>query len=96
VIIQNDIGNQAALSTIVATMTSNLRIGELPVGVRVEPDESGLPRPSVVHLGRLYTLDRHRLRSRAGVLSAGALARVDQAIAVSLGLTRHRLRPAER
>ena len=86
VIIQNDLGNEAALSTIVAVVTSNLRIGELPIGVFVEPEDSGLPRPSVVHLGRLYTIGRNRLRDWAGVLSPRALNRVDRAIAVSLGL----------
>ena len=91
-VIQNDVGNQVSRSTIVAALTSNLRTAELPVGVLVEPEESGLPQRSVVHLGRIATVDKGRLRDRVGALSRGALARVDQAILVSLGLERFRLR----
>jgi len=35
-IIQNDIGNQASALTIVAAITSNLKVASLPVGVVVE------------------------------------------------------------
>lgn len=85
-VIQNDIGNQASALTIVAAITSNLRVARLPVGVLIEPTESGLPRSSVVHLGHVYTVDKNRLERRAGVLSSETMQQVDQAIAVSLGL----------
>ncbi len=90
VIIQNDIGNQASRTTIVDAVISNLRVAELPVGVLIEPRECGLPRPSVVHVGRIATIDRGQLRDRAGALTPRALARVDRAILVSLGLERFR------
>lgn len=85
-IVQNDVGNQASQLTIVAAITGNLRVGRLPVGVRVSPQESGLPRPSVVHLGHLYTVDKRRLGRRAGSLPQARLRQVDRAIQVSLGL----------
>lgn len=50
---QNDVGNRASQLTIVAAITSNLRAALRPVGVRIAPKESGLPRPSVVHQKRL-------------------------------------------
>lgn len=85
-VIQNDVGNQASALTIVAAVTSNLRADRLPVGVLVEPGESGLPRPSVVHLGHIYSVDQTRLRQRAGRLDAETMRKVDRAISVSLGL----------
>jgi mRNA interferase MazF len=85
-ILQNDVGNRASQLTIVAAITSNLHVARLPVGVRIAPKESGLPRLSVVHLGHLYTIDKRRLGRRAGMLSQARLRNVDRAIQVSLGL----------
>ena len=85
-IVQNDVGNRASRLTIVAAITSSLRVAQLPVGVAVAPDESGLPRESVVHLGHLYTVDKRRLGRRVGSLTHARLRQVDRAIQVSLGL----------
>lgn len=85
-VVQNDVGNRASQLTIVAAITSNLRVARLPVGVRIAPGESGLPRQSVVHLGHLYTVDKRRLGQRVGSLSEARLRQVDLAIQVSLGL----------
>ncbi len=85
-IVQNDVGNRVSQLTIVAAITSNLRVARLPVGVQVSPKETGLPRPSVIHLGHLYTIDKGRLGRRAGRLSQLRLREVDRAIQVSLGL----------
>lgn len=83
---QNDIGNQVSALTIVAAITTNLRVADLPVGVRIEPQESGLPRPSVVHLGHIYTVDKRRLGRRAGQLPAEVMRQINAAVQVSLGL----------
>ncbi|MGH2353875.1 MAG: type II toxin-antitoxin system PemK/MazF family toxin [Chloroflexota bacterium] len=90
-VIQNDVGNRASALTIVAAITSNLRVADLPVGVCIEPRDSGLPRQSVIHLGHLYTVDKRRLQRRIGALPAAVMERVDQAILVSLGLRPFRL-----
>ncbi len=78
--------DQVSQLTIVAAITSNLRVARLPVGIRIAPKESGLPKPSAVHLGHLYTVDKRRLRQRVGTLSQLRLREVDRAIQVSLGL----------
>ena len=85
-VVQNDIGNQASALTIMAAITSNLRVAKLPVGVRVEPTESGLTHPSVIHLGHLYTVDKRRLQRRVGQLASETMRQVDIALQVSLGL----------
>jgi mRNA interferase MazF len=85
-VVQNDIANQASGATIVAAVTSNLAVARLPVGVRIEPGESGLSRPSVVHAGHIYTVDKARLGRRVGRLTPSSMQQVDHALQVSLGL----------
>jgi mRNA interferase MazF len=85
-VIQNDIGNKVGSLTIVAAITSNLKVAELPVGVLIKPKESGLPHESVVHLGQIYTIDKERLQSFVGTLSEHMMAEIDKAIEISLGL----------
>lgn len=85
-VVQNDIGNRASRLTIVAGITTNLRVGQLPVGVLLDPGESGLPRVSAVHLGQLHTVDRLRLERRIGRLPRAKMREVDEALRVSLGL----------
>lgn len=91
-VVQNDVANRASALTIVAAITTNLRVAELPVGVRIEPEDSGLPGPSVIHLGHLYTVDKARLQRRAGALPPRVMSRVDDASRTSLGLQPFRLR----
>lgn len=95
-VVQNDVANRVSSLTIVAAMTCNLRVAELPVGVRLDPHETGLPRPSAVHLGHLYTIDKRRLQRQAGSVSAETMARVEHAFLVSLGVEPFRMPPASR
>lgn len=85
-VIQNDIGNKASNLTIVAAITSNLRVSELPVGIIITPEESGLPHKSVIHLGQIYTIDKERLENLVGILPKKKMSEVDKAIEISLGL----------
>ncbi len=85
-VIQNDIGNKVSGLTIVAAITSNLKVAELPVGVLIVPEESGLQRSSAVHLGQLYTIDKERLQNLVGTLPKRKMAEVNKALEASLGL----------
>lgn len=85
-VIQNDVGNKVGSLTIVAAITSNLKVAELPVGVLIKPKESGLPHESVVHLGQIHTIDKERLQNLIGTLSVHKMLEVDEAIKVSFGL----------
>jgi mRNA interferase MazF len=86
VIVQNDVGNQHSALTIVAAVTSNLRVASLPVGVLLKAGEGGLAHDSVVHCGHVYTVDKKRLRTRLGQLALARMVEVDKALACSLGL----------
>ena len=90
-IIQNDIGNQASQLTIVATITSSLKVAQLPVGVLITPKESGLDHDSAIHLGQIYTIDKNRLLNLVGTISPSKMQEIDTAIRVSLGLMPFRM-----
>lgn len=86
VVIQNDVGNKVSSLIIVAAITSNLKVADLPVGVMIMPEESGLSHKSVIHLGQIYTIDKERLENYVGMLSQSKMLEVDKAIEISLGL----------
>ncbi|MBI5182206.1 MAG: type II toxin-antitoxin system PemK/MazF family toxin [Nitrospirae bacterium] len=85
-VIQNDVGNRVSGLTIVAAITSNLKVAELPIGVLITPEESGLRHKSVIHLGQIYTIDKERLQNLIGTLTKGKMSEVNKAAEISLGL----------
>lgn len=87
VVAQHDGFNQNAISTTVAAAaTSNLRLAAMPGNVRLRSGEAGLPKPSVVHVSRIATVDRKRLGERIGTLSAARLQRVLEGVGLVFGL----------
>lgn len=85
-VIQNDITNSYALTTIVAAITSRVSTPPYPNEVVVSPGRTGLEVMSTVRLGQVRTVDRRRLIERLGQVDTGAMRRVDAAIRISLGL----------
>ena len=86
-IIQNDIGNKFSPVTIVAAITSKLSTVPYPVEVPVSPTkQNGLTAPSAIHLDQIRSVDRKRLVKPLGKIDQQTLARVDEAIKISLGL----------
>ena len=86
-IVQNDTGNRHSPTVIAAAITSQLGKAKLPTHIALAAQGSGLPRDSVILLEQIRTLDKHRLRERAGQITAEDQRRVDQALDVSLGLS---------
>jgi len=86
VVIQNEVGNKVSSLIVVAAITSNLKVADLPVGVMITPEESGLSHKSVIHLGQIYTIDKERLENLVGILPKIKMLEVDKAIEISLGL----------
>jgi mRNA interferase MazF len=83
-VVQNDVGNQYAATTIVAAVTGTLK--EYPVTVALTPPDGGVDRKSMVNLAQILTLDKSRLVKRLGSISKGRLREVDAALLVSLGI----------
>lgn len=85
-VVQHDRFNRSAISTtVVAAVTSNLRLGAMPGNVRLRRGEAGLPRASVVNVSQIRTIDRARLVDRVGVLGAGKMRDVLKGLALLLG-----------
>lgn len=83
-VIQNDIGNKEAATTIVAAITSKFGPDLYPVEVLIKAPEGGLESDSVVRLDQIHTVDKTRLVKRLGRIDPATLREVDRAIAISL------------
>ena len=86
-VLQNEIGNRHSPTVIAAAITSRLDKARLPTHINIRAADTGLAKDSVVLLEQIRTLDKHRLRERAGQITPADQKRVDQALDVSLGLT---------
>lgn len=85
-IIQNDVGNRYSPTVIAAAITSQQDKARLPTHIRVNADDCGLSKDSVVLLEQVRTIDKQCLKERMGSLGLGAMDRVDRALSVSFGL----------
>ena len=86
-IVQNDIGNQYSPTTIVAAITSQISKAKLPTHVELPRDDYGLEKDSVLLLEQLRTIDKRRLKEKITFLDQEIMAKVDEALKISLGLT---------
>ncbi|MGO9096297.1 MAG: type II toxin-antitoxin system PemK/MazF family toxin [Bryobacteraceae bacterium] len=88
-VIQNDVGNRYSPLTIVAAITSSVSLAPYPVEAVIDPNaRNGLEVRSSIRLDQIRTMDRRRLVRRLGAVDPGTMAKVDEAIRISLGLVR--------
>ena len=85
-IVQNDTGNRHSPTVIAAAITSQTGKARLPTHISVSPLSCGLPKQSIILLEQVRTLDKRRLRERAGRIPEDDMRRVDEALGVSMGL----------
>jgi len=83
-VIQNDIGNEKAATTIVAAISSSVKI--YPMNVKIDPPEEGLDRQSIIKTSQILTISKDRLEKRLGRLSAEKMEEINRAIKLSLDL----------
>jgi len=83
-VVQNDVGNEYAATTIVAAISTTIKV--YPVTVPLARGEGGLRKLSRVNLAQLLTIDKERLRRRLGQLNETRLHAVDAALRISLDL----------
>jgi mRNA interferase MazF len=84
-VIQNDIGNEKAPTTIVAAISSSVKL--FPMNVQINPPEGGLDHPSIIKTSQILTISKARLEKRLGRLSRDSMDDVDRAIKLSLALS---------
>lgn len=85
-ILQNDVGNRHSPTVIAAAITSKQDKTHLPTHIGLQAQSCGLSRNSIVLLEQIRTLDKQRLREKAGKLTEQDQRRVDQALGISVGL----------
>ena len=87
-VVQNNTANRYSGVILVAPLTSNLRVAELPVGVLIEPPEGGVKKSSAIHCGQIHTVDRDEFTPERllGQISLSTIQKVDRALKISLGL----------
>ncbi|MEH2379221.1 MAG: type II toxin-antitoxin system PemK/MazF family toxin [Nostoc sp.] len=87
-ILQNDVSNEYSPITVVAAITSKFTEPLYPTQVLIRVPEGGLEVDSVVLLNQIRSIDKQRLIKPLGMLHQEAIAQVDRAIQISLGLVK--------
>jgi|WetSurMetagenome_2_1015567.scaffolds.fasta_scaffold832913_2 mRNA interferase MazF len=83
-VLQNDLGNRYANTTIVAAITG--RIKDLPTLVDVNPSKSnGLRQPCAINLSHIRTVSQSRLTTRIGRLEDIYFPQIELAMLLSCG-----------
>ncbi len=85
-IVQNDVGNKFSPTVIAAAITSQRFKNNLPTHIRVNADNCGLAKDSIVLLEQVRTIDKRRLREKMGNLDKQDMYKIDKALSVSFGL----------
>jgi mRNA interferase MazF len=89
IVIQDDAFNQSDLRTvIVALLSSNPKLANMPGNVWLEASESGLARDSVINVSQLVTLDRSVLRDCVRQVGEVTLELLNRGLLTVLGLPR--------
>ena len=85
-VIQNNVGNKYSPTVIVAAITSHIEKAKLPTHVELSAKEHGLEKDSVILLEQVRTIDKQRLQQKITELDEKVMAKVDEALKISLGL----------
>ena len=86
-IIQADEFSKSAIRSITcAAITSNLRLAAAPGNVRAAARATGLPKPSVVNVSQILTLDKTFLTERIKKLDSHTMHLVDDGLRLAMNL----------
>ena len=86
-IVQSDEFNRSGIRTVIcAAVTSNLNLAGAPGNVHLSTRASGLPKPSVVNISQLISLDRTRLAERVKGIDAQSMLQVDEGLRLIMTL----------
>jgi len=86
-IVQADEYNRSSIRTLIcASITSNLNLAGAPGNVHLSTRASGLPKPSVVNVTQVMSLDRRRLTERVKTIDSESMRQVDEGLRLVLNL----------
>jgi mRNA interferase MazF len=84
--VQGDIFNRSRIATtVVCLVTSNLDRARAPGNVSLRKGAGGLPKPSVVNVSQLITVDKTDLEERIGQLSADTIRSIQAGLRLLFG-----------
>ena len=88
VVVSSDRFNSSRISTVLAAaISSNTRLADGPGNVSLDAGDGGLPKPSVVNVTQISTINKHELSAPIGRLTFAQLDAVDAGLRLALGLT---------
>ena len=86
-IIQDNQYNQSKIATvIVLSITSTIRLADLPGNILLHKKESGLPKKSVINVSQIATIDKSWLEKKVASLSQMVMEEIDYGLGLVLGL----------
>ena len=85
-VVQNDVGNKYAPTTIIAPITSSVTKKPLPTHLHLQAGEGNLSAESIILFEQMKVIDKQRLRSKIGIISAETIEKANQALKISLGI----------
>ena len=85
-VIQNDILNKHAPTTIIAPITSKVYTKEYPTNVIIKKEDSKLKVDSTILLNQIRTIDKKRITKKIGSLDNFTMNKTNKAIRISLGI----------
>jgi len=88
-VVQNNMGNKYSPTVVVAPITCSLKKKPLPTHVTI-PAFCGLTVESMALVEQIRTIDRLRLDGYIGRIDSKVQLRIDTALAVCVGIERHR------
>jgi len=86
-VVQNDIGNKFSPTVIIAAITSQINKAKMPTHIEISANDFGLLKDSVILLEQIRTIDKRRLKEKVGKLNDELLAKVDEALGISFGIS---------
>jgi mRNA interferase MazF len=85
VVVQSDAFNGSRIrTTVLCAITSNLTRAKAPGNVLLQKGEANLPRPCVVNVSHIVTVDKSFLREKIGTLSRLRIAEIDAGLRLVL------------
>lgn len=86
-IVQSDDFNRSSISTaVVVGLTTNMALARAPGNVVCRPRASGLPKPSVINVSQVATVDRGDLLECVGLLPEALMRQVEEGLRLILAL----------
>jgi mRNA interferase MazF len=86
-IVQDNQYNRSRIATvIVLSITSNIKLADMPGNILLGREDSSLPKESVINISQIATIDKSWLENKVGYISQALMEEVDHGLGLVLGL----------